>query len=199
VPSRLRGARVVSASGEGNGDSPAEAFIRTVIDGAAQYEHGLIRARTPGNVCADRLARADDGMLSAASAQPGHRYGAQDVALARELGERVALAVDNARLYRKAQRAIELREEFPSVVPHELYTPVALCCCRRRRCWSRPGGSARRPRSRWRSSSSAKRRPGERHPIRALLMTITPARTRLDSLRAARERQRVKLSRNAGS
>jgi len=37
---------VVSASGEGNGDSPADAFIRTVIDGAAQYEHGLIRART---------------------------------------------------------------------------------------------------------------------------------------------------------
>jgi DNA invertase Pin-like site-specific DNA recombinase len=42
----LAGARVVSASGEGNGDSPADAFIRTVIDGAAQYEHGLIRART---------------------------------------------------------------------------------------------------------------------------------------------------------
>jgi DNA invertase Pin-like site-specific DNA recombinase len=40
------GARVVSASSEGNGDSPADAFIRTVIDGAAQYEHGLIRART---------------------------------------------------------------------------------------------------------------------------------------------------------
>jgi site-specific DNA recombinase len=43
---RIAGARVVSAIGEGNGDSPADAFIRTVIDGAAQYEHGLIRART---------------------------------------------------------------------------------------------------------------------------------------------------------
>jgi DNA invertase Pin-like site-specific DNA recombinase len=42
----IAGARVVSASGEGNGDSPADAFVRTVIDGAAQYEHGLIRART---------------------------------------------------------------------------------------------------------------------------------------------------------
>ena len=36
----LEGARVVSVSGE---DSPADAFIRTVI--AAQYEHGLIRSR----------------------------------------------------------------------------------------------------------------------------------------------------------
>jgi hypothetical protein len=42
----LEGARVVSVSGEGNADSPADAFIRTVIDGAAQYEHGLIRSRT---------------------------------------------------------------------------------------------------------------------------------------------------------
>jgi site-specific DNA recombinase len=39
----MAGARLVSASGEGNGDSPADAFIRTVIYGAAQYVHGLIR------------------------------------------------------------------------------------------------------------------------------------------------------------
>jgi DNA invertase Pin-like site-specific DNA recombinase len=30
------GARLVSARGEGNGDSPADAFLRTVIDGAAR-------------------------------------------------------------------------------------------------------------------------------------------------------------------
>jgi len=48
------GARVVSASGEGNGDSPADAFMRTVIDGAAQYEHGLIRARTRDALAAKR-------------------------------------------------------------------------------------------------------------------------------------------------
>lgn len=40
------GAVVVSAAGEGNGDSPADGFMRTVIDGAAQYERALIRART---------------------------------------------------------------------------------------------------------------------------------------------------------
>jgi DNA invertase Pin-like site-specific DNA recombinase len=48
------GARVVSASGEGNGDSPADAFMRTVIDGAAQYEHGLIRDRTRAALAAKR-------------------------------------------------------------------------------------------------------------------------------------------------
>jgi DNA invertase Pin-like site-specific DNA recombinase len=40
------GARLVSAAGEGNGEGAADAFLRTVIDGAAAYERALIRART---------------------------------------------------------------------------------------------------------------------------------------------------------
>ena len=46
------GARVVSAAGEGNGDSPSDQFMRTVIDGAAQYERALIRARTKAALAA---------------------------------------------------------------------------------------------------------------------------------------------------
>ena len=41
-----QGARVVSADGVGNGDSPADQFMRTILDGAAAYERALIRART---------------------------------------------------------------------------------------------------------------------------------------------------------
>jgi DNA invertase Pin-like site-specific DNA recombinase len=48
----LAGARLVSAGGEANGDSPADAFMRTVIDGAAAYERGLIRARTKAALAA---------------------------------------------------------------------------------------------------------------------------------------------------
>ncbi len=40
------GGRVVSADGVGNGDGPAEQFMRTVIDGAAAFERAQIRART---------------------------------------------------------------------------------------------------------------------------------------------------------
>ena len=40
------GARLVSAAGEANGDSPADAFMRTVLDAASAYERALIRART---------------------------------------------------------------------------------------------------------------------------------------------------------
>jgi DNA invertase Pin-like site-specific DNA recombinase len=57
------GARVVSATGEGNGDSPADAFLRTVIDGAAQYEHGLVRARTRAALAAKRARRERVGAV----------------------------------------------------------------------------------------------------------------------------------------
>ena len=46
------GARVVSAAGEGNGDAPADQFMRGVIDCAAQYERGIIRARTKAALAA---------------------------------------------------------------------------------------------------------------------------------------------------
>lgn len=37
---------ILSVSGEGNGTTPADQFMRTVVDGAAQYERALIRSRT---------------------------------------------------------------------------------------------------------------------------------------------------------
>lgn len=48
------GARVVSADGTGNGETPADAFMRTVIDGAAAYERALIRGRTKAALAALR-------------------------------------------------------------------------------------------------------------------------------------------------
>jgi DNA invertase Pin-like site-specific DNA recombinase len=40
------GASVVSAAGEGEGDSPADGLMRRMIDAFAEYERALIRART---------------------------------------------------------------------------------------------------------------------------------------------------------
>jgi predicted ATPase/signal transduction histidine kinase len=64
------------------------------------------------------------GALSMGSAAPGRRYGPADLELARELSHRAALAIDNARLYRDAQEAIRLRDDFISVASHELNTPL---------------------------------------------------------------------------
>lgn len=48
------GARVVSADGTANGDTPADAFMRTILDAAAAYERALIRARTKAALGAKR-------------------------------------------------------------------------------------------------------------------------------------------------
>lgn len=48
------GARVVSADGTANGDTPADAFMRAILDGAAAYERALIRARTKSALAAKR-------------------------------------------------------------------------------------------------------------------------------------------------
>jgi PAS domain S-box-containing protein len=52
------------------------------------------------------------------------RYGSEDLSLAEELGQRAALAVDNARLYGNEQLAVRAREEFLTVAAHELRTPL---------------------------------------------------------------------------
>jgi len=51
-------------------------------------------------------------------------YTFSDLAAAEELASRIALALENARLYRNSERAINLRDEFISAASHELKTPI---------------------------------------------------------------------------
>ena len=52
------------------------------------------------------------------------RYLPHDLEVAEELARRAALALDNARLYRRAREALRARDEFLSVAAHEIRGPV---------------------------------------------------------------------------
>ncbi|MBI3976567.1 MAG: PAS domain S-box protein [Chloroflexi bacterium] len=64
------------------------------------------------------------GAMTFVSGRSERRYGPDDLALAEDLARRAALAVDNARLYRAAQEAIRMRDEFLSSVSHDLKNPL---------------------------------------------------------------------------
>ncbi len=96
------GARLVSADGTGNGDTPADAFMRTVIDGAAAYERGLIRARTKAALAAKSKRGERVGEVPY-----GFRVAADGVRIEEEPAEQgVLVAVRELRAANLSQRAI---------------------------------------------------------------------------------------------
>ena len=60
------------------------------------------------------------GTLTLVMAESGRRYEDADVKVAEELARRVAMAMENARLYSEAQSAIQLREQVLAVVSHDM-------------------------------------------------------------------------------
>jgi PAS domain S-box-containing protein len=66
------------------------------------------------------------GMVGAITlcAPPHRKYTQHELELTEELARRAALAIENARLYQRAQDALKAREEFLSVAAHEIRGPV---------------------------------------------------------------------------
>jgi signal transduction histidine kinase len=64
------------------------------------------------------------GAMSFISSTASRQYGPDDVRLAEELAVRAALAIQNARLYGEAQRAVQARDDVLGVVAHDLRNPV---------------------------------------------------------------------------
>jgi signal transduction histidine kinase len=63
------------------------------------------------------------GVLQVGSLEP-RAFSEDDSRLLQLVADRVALAVEHARLYREAQEAVAARDEFLSVAAHELRTPM---------------------------------------------------------------------------
>ncbi|WP_257454658.1 ATP-binding protein [Archangium lipolyticum] len=104
-------------------DVPDQAFVQHARD--ARHLELLRGLKATSALIVPLHARGRTfGALSLGYASPGHHYGPEEQLLAEDLARRAALAVDNARLYREAQLAVQLRDEFLSVASHELKTPL---------------------------------------------------------------------------
>jgi PAS domain S-box-containing protein len=64
------------------------------------------------------------GAISCISLSPERRYHLADLTLVEDLAQRVALALDNAHLYKEVQEAVHVRDQFLSIASHELKTPL---------------------------------------------------------------------------
>src|SRR5439155_4792562 len=64
------------------------------------------------------------GALTLVSTRAERQYGEHDLALARALAHRAALAIDTAQLYRAALASNEAKTNFLATMSHELRTPL---------------------------------------------------------------------------
>jgi signal transduction histidine kinase/AmiR/NasT family two-component response regulator len=93
------------------------------LDG--EHLHLLRALGTRSEICVPLVVRGEAfGALTLATGASGRVFGPEDLELVTDLARRCATAIDNARLYDAAQRAIALRDEFLSVAAHELRTPL---------------------------------------------------------------------------
>jgi PAS domain S-box-containing protein len=65
------------------------------------------------------------GVLTLVYAESGRRYHAADVELMEEVARRIAVAVDNARLYQQLRTEDRRKDEFLATLAHELRNPLA--------------------------------------------------------------------------
>jgi len=113
-----QGEEARAASGRDSSDPRLAEHLAAVLrTGATESDRTLIIAplRARGQVL---------GTLSLGIAGSGRSFGPPEVRIAEELADRAAAALDNARLYRRAQEAVRARDDFLSIASHELRTPL---------------------------------------------------------------------------
>jgi PAS domain S-box-containing protein len=103
----------------------APALLRSVVADVAEAESAVSELAVQSLMMIPVVARGRVlGMLTMGTSS-GRRYGTADLAFGRDLATRAAMAIDSARVYQRAQRAVQARQEVLSIVSHDLKNPLA--------------------------------------------------------------------------
>lgn len=118
IPTELRSEQAMERSGRPleslDGSRPATA-VREAIE----------QLDLAGYVTLPMNARGElVGMITFARTGSRPAFSAADVGLARAVSTRVEMAIDNARLYRLMERALQARERLLAIVSHDLRSPI---------------------------------------------------------------------------
>ncbi|MDG3008026.1 PAS domain S-box protein [Paludisphaera mucosa] len=98
-------------------------------DAAPQGWDRILRLRAAGvrsYLCVPVVSRGRVvGGITFLSASDRRRFGREELRVAQDLAERVAVAIENARLYRDLQEADRRKDEFLATLAHELRNPLS--------------------------------------------------------------------------
>jgi PAS domain S-box-containing protein len=104
-----------------------EALSPEDIAGLAQSSehHTLLSELEPVSYIGVPLIAREQLLGSLVLVSSTRAYDADDLAVAEELAWRAAVAIDNARLYDEAQRAVVARDDVVGIVAHDLGNPIS--------------------------------------------------------------------------
>ncbi len=106
--------------------SHAEQSIGPELNNAALAGHpSIYRVEGVVHMALPLLVKRNVAGVMTFMAAPGRSYSEHEVDLFMELGRRVALSLENARLYRDARDALDTRNQFLSIAAHEIRGPVS--------------------------------------------------------------------------
>ncbi|WP_242728763.1 PAS domain S-box protein [Microcoleus vaginatus] len=105
-----------------------EEILAAAAENAAELE--ILRSLNIGSqACVPLKARGRVmGSITCFTSKLGHRYNAEDMAMLEDLAYRVAIALDNTRLYTKAQQALSQTSQSFALIDSLLEaSPLAIC------------------------------------------------------------------------
>jgi signal transduction histidine kinase len=118
--------RVVATEREELSSDTSDDFLERAARGPAEL--ALYRELAPRSyICAPLSVGGQvRGTIQFITAESDRVYTESHLPLARELARRVAVGIENARLYYEVRQSVRTRDDFLSAVAHELKTPLTV-------------------------------------------------------------------------